>query len=103
MPFSFDFDGKFFPLQRFLRSLDDLTTVKGKSISVKGRLLTIDGVALKAGPKGFPDVSATVAVTAYLLPSDEGLTAGATATTTPAATSSATGTAPTASLIGSDR
>jgi type II secretory pathway pseudopilin PulG len=102
MPFSFDFDGKFFPLQRFLRSLDDLTTVNGKSISVKGRLLTVDGVALKAGPKGFPDVSATVAVTAYLLPADEGLTAGATATTTPAATTS-TGAAPTASLIGSDR
>jgi type II secretory pathway pseudopilin PulG len=100
MPFSFDFNGKFFPLQRFLRSLDNLTTVKGKSISVKGRLLTVDGIALKAGPKGFPDVSATVAVTAYLLPSDEGLTAGA---TTPAATSSATGAAPTASLIGSDR
>jgi hypothetical protein len=103
MPFSFTFDGKFFPLQRFLRSLDDLTTVKGKSISVKGRLLTVDGVALKPGPKGFPDVSATVAVTAYLLPSDEGLTAGATATTTPAASTSATGAAPTASLIGSDR
>jgi type II secretory pathway pseudopilin PulG len=99
MPFSFDFDGKFFDMQRFLRSLDALTTVRGESISVKGRLLTVDGVALKAGPKGFPDVSATVAVTAYLLPADEGLTAGA----APAAPATGAASTATASLIGSDR
>jgi len=46
-------------------------------------------------------VTARVAVTAYLLPSDEGLTAGATAGTATATASS--GTTPTASLIGSDR
>jgi hypothetical protein len=104
MPFAFDFNGKFFAMQRFLRSLDALTTVKGKSISVKGRLLTVDGVALKAGPKGFPDVTTTVAVTAYLLPSDEGLTAGATAGAAPSTgTASPAGTTPTASLIASDR
>ncbi|HMJ32724.1 MAG TPA: type 4a pilus biogenesis protein PilO [Baekduia sp.] len=99
MPFSFEFDGKFFNMQRFLRSLDSLTTVKGKSISVKGRLLTVDGVALKAGPEGFPDVSATVAVTAYLLPADEGLTAGA----APSTGAAPAGSTATASLIGSDR
>jgi hypothetical protein len=108
MPFSFDFNGSFFNMQRFLRSIDALTTVQGKSISVKGRLLTVDGVDLKAGPKGFPDVSATVAVTAYLLPADEGLTAGATPATptggaTTASTTGAAGTTATASLIGSDR
>jgi uncharacterized iron-regulated membrane protein len=97
MPFSFDFTGSFFHMQRFLKAIDGLTAVKGKNINVKGRLLTVDGVGLKAGPKGFPDVDATVAVTAYLLPADEGLTAGATAATPP------TGTAATASLIGSDR
>jgi Tfp pilus assembly protein PilO len=98
MPFSFDFTGSFFHMQRFLKAIDGLTAVKGKSINVKGRLLTVDGVGLKAGPKGFPDVEATVAVTAYLLPADEGLTAGATAATPPT-----TGTTATASLIGSDR
>jgi hypothetical protein len=99
MPFSFDFNGSFFNMQRFLKAIDGLTAVRGKNINVKGRLLTVDGVGLKAGPKGFPDVDATVAVTAYLLPSDEGLTAGATVATP------TTGTAPTAtaSLIGSDR
>jgi type II secretory pathway pseudopilin PulG len=95
MPFSFDFNGSFKNMQKFLRALNGLTTVNGKSISVKGRLLTVDGVGLKASPKGFPDIEATVAVTSYLLPADEGLTAGATAAAP--ATGSTTATA---SLIG---
>jgi type II secretory pathway pseudopilin PulG len=113
MPFSFDFNGSFFNMQKFLNSLDALTTVQGKSIDVRGRLLTVDGIDLKAGPKGFPDVTAKVAVTAYLLPADEGLTAGA-APGTPAGTGSAqpastskssttAGTPATASLIEGDR
>jgi hypothetical protein len=99
MPFSFNFTGKFVHMQRFLKAIDGLTAVQGKNINVKGRLLTVDGVGLKAGVKGFPNVDATVAVTAYLLPADEGLTAGATpGTPTTGAASTAT-----ASLIGSDR
>ncbi|MCW2992841.1 MAG: hypothetical protein JWQ18_336 [Conexibacter sp.] len=99
MPFSFEFFGSFFNMQKFLKAIDGMTSVDGKTINVKGRLLTVDGVGLKVGPKGFPDVDATVAVTSYLLPADEGLTDGATAAT-PA--TGATSTA-TASLIGSDR
>lgn len=100
MPFTFNFTGSFFDLQRFLKSLDGLTSVKGKSISVKGRLLTVDGVSLEAGPKGFPQMDASVVVTSYLLPADEGLTSGATAAS-PSAVSG--GTTATASLIGSDK
>jgi hypothetical protein len=98
MPFTFTFNGSFFHMQRFLKALNGLTAVQGKNINVKGRLLTVDGVGLKASPKGFPNVDATVAVTAYLLPADEGLTAGATPGTPTTGTSTAT-----ASLIGSDR
>lgn len=99
MPFSFNFTGSFVNMQRFLKAIDGFTAVKGKSINVKGRLLTVDGVGLKAGVKGFPDVDATVAVTAYLLPADEGLTAGA----SPATPATGTASTATASLIGSDR
>lgn len=100
MPFSFDFSGSFFNMQRFLKSIGGFTSVDGKTINVKGRLLTVDGIGLKAGVNGFPDVDATVAVTSYLLPADEGLTAGATPAT-PATTGTAS--TATASLIGSDR
>jgi Tfp pilus assembly protein PilO len=110
MPFSFDFQGSYFDMQGFLKSLDNLTSVNGKKISVKGRLLTVDGFQLKAAPEGFPRVDATVSATAFLLPADEGLTAGATpaapgSAAPGTATASATGTAPnsTASMIGSDR
>ncbi|WCB94534.1 hypothetical protein DSM104299_03271 [Baekduia alba] len=99
MPFSFDFTGSFFNMQRFLKALDDLTTVNGQGISVKGRLLTTDGVAFKPGPNGFPDVEATVVATSYLLPADEGLT-GATTPATGSASSTTTGSTATASLIG---
>jgi type II secretory pathway pseudopilin PulG len=102
MPFSFDFTGTYFNLQRFLKSLDGLTTVGKTSINVKGRLLTVDGVGIKAGPKGFPQIEATVVATAYLLPSDEGLTAGATPTSPTTGATGAAGTTATASLIGSN-
>jgi hypothetical protein len=103
MPFSFDFTGSFFGMQKFLKSLDALTDVQGTQINVKGRLLTVDGISLQAGPNGFPQVDATVAVTAYLLPADEGLTAGtdpaaATGAATPTATSSTSTSTPTASF-----
>jgi hypothetical protein len=100
MPFSFNFDGGFFDMQHFLRSLEGFTTAKGKKISVRGRLLTVDGFSLSAGRKGFPFVHASVRATAYLLPSDQGLTAGA----TPAApggtgATASTTTAPTTSAV----
>lgn len=79
MPFDFAFTGSFFKLQDFLGRLDRFTRVRGDQISVRGRLLTVDGFALNASPKGFPLMQASVHATAYLLPADEGLAAGSTA------------------------
>lgn len=100
MPFSFSFDGGFFDMQHFLRSINGFTTVKGKRIDVRGRLLSVDGFALSASRKGFPQVKASIRATAYLLPSAQGATGGA----TPAApagggqtASSSSSTAPTTS------
>lgn len=89
MPFSFTFEGTYFDMERFLRAVDRLTVVDGKQITVRGRLLTIDDVTLTEGEGGFPRVQAVVAATAFLLPAEQGLTAGATptgpASTVPAA------------------
>jgi type II secretory pathway pseudopilin PulG len=102
MPFAFDFQGSFFGMQKFLDRLSALTKIRSNdSISVKGRLLTVDGVSIKASAKGFPNVLATVTATAYLLPADEGLTAGATTTAPPAGTGSSAPAA-TTSLKGSN-
>ena len=100
MPFTFVFDGSFFSMEKFLRNVDGFTRVRGEQLSVRGRLLSIDGFSLTASRTGFPRVKATLAATAYLLPADEGLTAGATpagptpAGPTPASTTPAAGTAP---------
>lgn len=79
MPFTFIFRGSFFKLQSFLADINNMTTVrKDGRIRVRGRLLQVDGVGLQAGPKGFPNVEAKIAATAYVLPEDQGLTGGAT-------------------------
>ena len=85
MPFDFAFTGSFFRLQDFLARLDRFTQVQGEDITVRGRLLTVDGFSLSASPKGFPNMLASVHATAYLLPPDEDLTAGASPATPAAA------------------
>lgn len=78
MPFSFVFDGSFFDMQRFLDRVTAFTRVRANDVRVRGRLLTIDEISLAAGRKGFPQVSATVQATAYVLPAGESVTNGAT-------------------------
>jgi Tfp pilus assembly protein PilO len=78
MPFTFNFDGTFFDMQKFLVSVNRLTRVRGDDIAVRGRLLTIDRIVVGASRKGFPKVHAEVTATAYVVPADEGLTNGAT-------------------------
>lgn len=46
VPFSFTFRGSYANLRRLLGKLGNLSRVHGKSVSVTGRLLTVDGVDL---------------------------------------------------------
>jgi len=78
MPFTFAFEGSFFRLSSFFSRLEGLIRASHRGLSVHGRLLTVDGLALTAGSQGFPHMKAAVAATAYLLPADQGLTNGAT-------------------------
>jgi Tfp pilus assembly protein PilO len=107
MPFQFTFDGSFFDMSSFLRDVDRFIVSNKQELAVRGRLLSIDGFALTSSRHGFPDVSASINATAFLLPADEGLTNGATPTA-PSATaapgSSSTGAAaPTTAAIGAQR
>jgi hypothetical protein len=94
MPFSFIFDGSFFDMERFFTGVQKFAALKGDSLSVRGRLLTVDSFSLTASSSGFPRVKATINATAYLVPQGEGLTAGATPQGPSAATPAATGAAP---------
>lgn len=77
-PFSFTFQGSFFNLAGFFGRLERFVTSSRGGLDVRGRLLTLDSIDLGPGSGGFPQISATVAATAYLLPSSQGLAAGAT-------------------------
>jgi hypothetical protein len=91
MPFTFVFDGSFFDMERFLSEVNRFISLKRSELRVQGRLLTIDGIALSAGPSGFPSVKATMTATAFLLPPGEGLLNGASAQG-PAGSTPSTGT-----------
>jgi hypothetical protein len=78
LPFTFTFDGGYLPMQRMLGAIDRLAKRTDGAISVRGRLVTVDGFALDASRLGFPKVKATVSATAYIVPANEGITGGAT-------------------------
>jgi hypothetical protein len=85
MPFQFTFRGSFFDMEHLLNEVQGFISVDGKDVRVRGRLLTIDAIALS--PQIFPEVKASITATAYLLPADDATAAGATSQS-PAASSS---------------
>jgi Tfp pilus assembly protein PilO len=99
MPFSFVFNGSFFDMEQFLSDVQRFVRVNGERVDARGRLLSIDGFALIAGPAGFPDVTANITATAFLQsPNDD------TASAAPASANAAgSGGAPTAMAAGGTR
>lgn len=79
MPYDFTFNGSFFRIADFIEEIDALVETENEDVVVDGRLLTLDGFALKADPeKGFPLLEGRFAITTYLVPPGEGVTGGAT-------------------------
>ena len=82
MPYSLDFSGNFFQIAKFINGIDSLVHTGDKSnVAVDGRLVTLDGFALNAESeegKTVPTLNATFAVTTYVTPPTQGITAGAT-------------------------
>jgi hypothetical protein len=79
MPYDLVFRGQFFDIADFMHSLDSLVEVDGGSAEVSGRLLTVDGFSFVADEvRGFPHLQASMHVTSFLTPADQGATGGAT-------------------------
>lgn len=68
VPFSFTFEGSFFKLHELLRSVDSFSRLKGQTVKIKGRLLTLDAVTLTPGRAGFPQVKVQITARAYVAP-----------------------------------
>jgi Tfp pilus assembly protein PilO len=90
LPFTFEFTGSYFALQRFVGDVQRFVRADGDKVSVRGRLLTVDGISLvPAGQEqDLSRIEAKLVATAYLSP-DAGK-----AKATPDAAAGATGTAP---------
>ncbi len=79
MPYTLTFSGSFFEIADFIKRLDAMVKTENEKVTVEGRLVTIGSFTLSSeeteGKSG--ELSASFAVTTYLTPPGEGLTAGA--------------------------
>ncbi len=114
MPYDLKFTGQFFQIADFLKHVDAMVHTRQGAVKVSGRLLTVDAFTLAPiqaatdSVSVVPTLTADLSVTTYLAPADQGITAGATptgpppATTTPASTAGSTVTStPTSTVSGS--
>lgn len=101
MPFSFVFSGTFFDMEKFLGDVQRFVRVNGDKVDVRGRLLSVDGFSLSAGPGGFPNVKASINATAYLRsPSDDVVPTDSSVGATGSAAAAASTTTPTTTAAG---
>lgn len=80
MPYKLKFNGSFFDMSDFFADLDQGVEVTDTEADpkVRGRLMTVSGFAMVGDPiHGFPRVQASVALNTYIVPADQGLSAGA--------------------------
>jgi len=92
-PFTFTFQGNFFQLESFIGKLQRFVIAGPNSVSVSGRLMTLNAINLGPAPGGFPQITATLSATTYILPASQGVTNGATPAGPAASSSSSSSTA----------
>lgn len=109
MPYSLTFTGGFFEVADFIKGVDSLVDTGKSKLTVDGRLVTLDGFALSlVEDDGETLLSASLAVTTYVTPPSQGVTAGATPTepapsvTTPTSATTEAPTSTTEATPGSD-
>ena len=85
MPYHLTFSGSFFQIANFVKGVDSLVHTGNSNVAVDGRLVTLSGFALNTEESESEDeqkpsnfLKATFAVTTYVTPPTQGITAGAT-------------------------
>jgi Tfp pilus assembly protein PilO len=93
MPFSLSFSGDFSTLGNFFSRLERFVSLKGDEISVSGRLMRVERIALTPASTGWPALSAQVGASTYIVSQAEPVSAtaapGGTATSTTPPTTTA--------------
>jgi Tfp pilus assembly protein PilO len=91
MPFTFSFTGDFGTLGNLFSRLERFVSLKGDTVSVKGRLLRIETISLQPAADGWPGLNAEVHASSYIVPEADPAATPPTTTTTPPATTAASG------------
>jgi hypothetical protein len=76
--FSFTLGGNFFHLADFFNRLENFVVSRDNRLLISGRLMTINAINLAPGATGFPQITATVSATTYIVPATQGPLGGAT-------------------------
>ena len=76
--FTVTLSGNYFNLSHFFNSLESFVVNVNGTLTIRGRLMTINAINLVPGPNGFPQITATVSATTYIVPPTQGATGGAT-------------------------
>ncbi len=104
--FTITLSGNYFSLSTFFNKLEGFVFTEDGTLMIRGRLMSINAISLVPGPTGFPQITASVSATTYIVPPTEGAFGGATpagpAPTTQAQAStsgSSTSTAPPAAAV----
>jgi Tfp pilus assembly protein PilO len=66
LPVNLSFEGNYYDLTDFLFRLRNLVSVRDGKLEADGRLYTLDTLSMQEGPNGFPDIAASLTVTAYV-------------------------------------
>jgi hypothetical protein len=76
--FNFTLTGNFFHLADFFNRLQSFVTSRGSTLLISGRLMTINGINLAPAATGFPQITASISATTYIVPASQGAFGGAT-------------------------
>ena len=88
--FTVTLSGNYFNLSSFFNRLESFVVNVNGTLTIRGRLMTINAIDLVPGPNGFPQITATVSATTYIVPATQGATGGATPAGPAASTQSPT-------------
>ncbi len=77
--FTFTLAGNFFNLANFFNRVQNFVVSSKNHLLISGRLMTINAISLAPGSNGFPQITANVSATTYIVPPTQGPTDGATA------------------------
>jgi Tfp pilus assembly protein PilO len=96
-PIQVQFTGSFYNLLSFLQRVRNLVRVQGNRLYTAGRLFDVSQVSFAAGPKGFPQIQATLTLNAFVpqppqpaTPATPGSTTSTTTTSTTSGTTTTT-------------